>query len=235
MGDGYWFEDEDIEFIDDGDVDDIDEEFGEHILQLKIWLRGERPPIWRRIQISDLSTFWDLHVAIQDVMEWGDFHPHEFHILDPRSKKPKVIGTVDRTITTIEERLSSYSGKQLFDPAMQHEYHSNISNWLVEGKATVMYDYDYRAGWEVLIKLEKTLETCEEGVDYPRCLAGKRSAPPEDCGGPYGFRRLLEYRHSEEYDPDTDDFPYYLEEFFPELIKFRDPQVVEKESSGRPW
>lgn len=38
------------------------------VLQFKITLQDIEPAIWRRIQISDLCSFWDLHVAIQDAM-----------------------------------------------------------------------------------------------------------------------------------------------------------------------
>ena len=38
------------------------------------------PAIWRRIQISDLCSFWDLHVAIQDAMGWLDYHLHHFEM-----------------------------------------------------------------------------------------------------------------------------------------------------------
>jgi hypothetical protein len=42
-----------------------------------------------------------------------------------------------------------------------------------------------------MIQVEKTLEV-EPGVRYPRCIAGKRACPPEDCGGPWGYGDFLE-------------------------------------------
>jgi hypothetical protein len=40
------------------------------IYQFKVTLRGSKPPIWRRIQVPANYNFWDLHVAIADVMGW---------------------------------------------------------------------------------------------------------------------------------------------------------------------
>ena len=31
-----------------------------------------------------------------------------------------------------------------------------------------------------------------EGVTYPRCLAGRRRCPPEDCGGVWMYADILE-------------------------------------------
>ena len=40
------------------------------VYQFKISLKEIKPPIWRRIQVPDTYSFWDLHVAIQDSMGW---------------------------------------------------------------------------------------------------------------------------------------------------------------------
>lgn len=31
----------------------------------------------------------------------------------------------------------------------------------------------------------------EPGRKYPVCLEGRRSCPPEDCGGPWGYQDML--------------------------------------------
>jgi hypothetical protein len=55
----------------------------DQVYQFNIALQGIKPPIWRRIQVPETCTFWDLHVAIQDVIGWLDYHLHEFEIMDP--------------------------------------------------------------------------------------------------------------------------------------------------------
>ena len=52
----------------------------ERVYQFKIALDGIEPPIWRRIQVPETYSFWDLHVAIQDSMGWSDGHLHEFSL-----------------------------------------------------------------------------------------------------------------------------------------------------------
>ena len=36
------------------------------------------------------------------------------------------------------------------------------------------------------------MEPIAADVLYPRCLAGKRACPPEDCGGPPGYADILQ-------------------------------------------
>ena len=40
----------------------------DNVYQFKITLKGSKPSIWRRIQVPENYSFWDLHVAIQDAM-----------------------------------------------------------------------------------------------------------------------------------------------------------------------
>ena len=37
-------------------------------------------------KISDLCTFWDLHVAIQNAMSWTDSHLHHFEMKHSKQK-----------------------------------------------------------------------------------------------------------------------------------------------------
>jgi hypothetical protein len=52
------------------------------------------------------------------------------------------------------------------------------------------YTYDFGDNWEHVVLVEKVLDP-EPGLHYPRCLAGKRACPPEDCGGPWGYADFL--------------------------------------------
>ena len=72
----------------------------ESIYQFKITLKEIRPPIWRRIQVPETYTFWDLHVAIQDVVSWLDYHLHQFTISHPFLK-----GFDRKEIDIIEHKL----------------------------------------------------------------------------------------------------------------------------------
>jgi hypothetical protein len=50
----------------------------ENVYQLKLYMKGITPQIWRRIQVPENYTFFDLHEAIQAAMSWDDYHLHEF-------------------------------------------------------------------------------------------------------------------------------------------------------------
>jgi hypothetical protein len=67
----------------------------DRVYQFKITLKNISPPIWRRIQVPESYSFWDLHVAIQDVMVWLDYHLHEFEIGNPSTGVEVEIGIPD--------------------------------------------------------------------------------------------------------------------------------------------
>ncbi len=49
-----------------------------------------------------------------------------------------------------------------------------------------VYQYDFGDNWQHLLRVEAIL-TPETNRSYPNCIGGKRSAPPEDCGGAWTF------------------------------------------------
>jgi hypothetical protein len=187
------------------------------VYQFKIVLREIEPPIWRRIQVPEEYTFWDLHVAIQDAMGWKDYHLHEFR-MRPKHKKTEVrIGIID------DEPEFPDQPKLLPDnEVLIHEYFHEVGT-------TSRYRYDFGDSWNHDIMLEGVLIR-EKGIKYPRCLAGGRACPPEDCGGTPGYYSMLEIigdTSHEEHDEMITWLgrPYDPDGFDPGRVKFDNPRI----------
>lgn len=51
-------------------------------LKFKIKLVDSEPLVWRTLLILENSTFFDLHILIQDAMKWENIHLHAFKIFN---------------------------------------------------------------------------------------------------------------------------------------------------------
>jgi hypothetical protein len=49
-----------------------------NIFQLKITLENIRPPIWRRVLVESSMRLDRLHLIIQEIMPWENYHLHCF-------------------------------------------------------------------------------------------------------------------------------------------------------------
>jgi hypothetical protein len=92
----------------------------------------------------------------------------------------------------------------------------------------MLYEYDYGDQWLHAVLLE-AIALAEPGVRYPRCLAGERKCPPEDCGGPPGCAEFLAVIA----DPDHEEHDETLSwvggsydpaDFDPAAVRFDDPR-----------
>ena len=137
--------------------------------QLKVTLRGIRPPIWRRIQVASTIDLRRLHDVIQETMGWTQSHLYAFEIDGEQYGEP-----------------SPYS-----DLPMRSAKSVPLRRIAPEAGARFLYTYDFGDNWEHLVLVEKVLPP-ERGVSYPRCLTGRRACPPEDCGGIWGYQEFLE-------------------------------------------
>lgn len=63
-----------------------------------------------------------------------------------------------------------------------------IDNYL-EKHGEILYHYDFGDDWRIRVVLEETVEDYYFG--YPTLLAGEGVAPPEDVGGPSGYKEFL--------------------------------------------
>ncbi len=121
---------------------------GVSVYQLKVTLRGSKPPIWRRIHVTSDITLHKLHQILQIVMGWENCHLHQF-----------VIG-------------GTYYGRT--DPDygvdMRNENTVKLSQVVKSEKFKFNYEYDFGDGWEHQIVVEK-IQPQEPATRYPVCLA----------------------------------------------------------------
>ncbi|GFP20780.1 hypothetical protein HKBW3S06_00007 [Candidatus Hakubella thermalkaliphila] len=194
------------------------------VYQFKITLKRVRPPIWRRIQVPETYTFWDLHVAIQDAMDWSDYHLHQFELVNPSTG-------IEMEIGIPEDEFESVFGRETLPGWKQ-----KIAKWFSMENRLANYIYDFGDDWEHTVKLEKILPR-ENGVNYPICVGGKRACPPEDCGGVWGYEDLLEIIKNPNHEEHEEMMEWLGGEFDPEHfdveeVSFDDPDKRRKFAFG---
>lgn len=160
---------------------------GSFAYQIRITLIGVDPPIWRRLLVKDNIDLHRLHQIIQYAMGWKNYHLYQFVIDGVRyDESPE-----DEFSAGNAMRASSF---RLGDLALQ-------------AGDSFLYCYDFGDDWRHECEVEE-ITAVERGAEYPRCLAGARACPPEDCGGPRGYESMLsalrsrshqDYKHWQEW------------------------------------
>lgn len=143
--------------------------------QFKITLDDTKPPIWRRIQLPGDASFWDLHCAINDAMGWEDAHLHEFRLGGKRNG--------------LQIGIPMESDMPWGDDPGLVGWDVPVATHLAQPGARGTYLYDFGDGWSHTVLLEAIVPR-EARTKYPRCLAGARACPPEDCGGIPGYQLI---------------------------------------------
>lgn len=131
-----------------------------NIYQLRVVLRDVSPLIWRRLLVRSDTSIAELHAILHAAMDWSDTHLHRFRI------HGKAYG------------IARCGGISFADDPSR----VRLCDFQFHRGERFFYEYDFMDGWVVDIRLERILALDAKGV-YPRCTAGRRAAPPEDCGG----------------------------------------------------
>ena len=134
--------------------------------QLKVTLRDVKPPVWRRLLVPADILLPALHDVLQLALGWTDSHLHAFRV-----------------------RQRSFAPPGDFEPIGEDSREVELQA-LAPGKgARLVYEYDFGDGWCHDIVVEDVrAEQCEAAS----CVDGRRCGPPEDCGGPWGYKELRE-------------------------------------------
>jgi len=136
------------------------------VYQIKVSLRGAKPPIWRRLELPADTSLAELHRIIQVAFGWEECHLHVFE--------------------------TAYGMFGVADPELGHRAEAPVTlEQVAPGVGDrLQYIYDFGDDWAHEIVVEKQLDRRQ--VTYPQCTAGRRAAPPEDCGGIWGYEELIE-------------------------------------------
>ena len=162
----------------------------DNVFQLKITLNHIKPPIWRRVLVDSDIKLPDLHKIIQTVMGWTNSHLHQF-----------IIGN----------RYYSLPDDESFCEAVDYR-RIKLDSLFNTPKSKFIYEYDFGDGWEHSIVIEKILPR-EKNTYYPICIDGKRSCPPEDCGGTFGYENLITIINNPEHE-EYDEMMEWLGDYF---------------------
>ena len=142
-------------------------------LQLKVILLRSKPPIWRRVKVPSTMNLGQFHMVIQVAFGWTNSHLHDFTIEGETYGPVDVFGDTIDDVPPLSERSTKLS---------------KVLGW---AGAKARYTYDFGDGWDHEIVVEKVTQRSDE-LPLPLCTDGKRRCPPEDCGGIYGYYKLLE-------------------------------------------
>jgi hypothetical protein len=135
--------------------------------QLRIFLRGTSPHVWRRIVIPRHFTLTQLRQTINFLFGWSNAHPCGFVI---RGKSfPSDPVTVGESATP--QTLSEFQ----FYPRERFLY-----NYRFERQTAV---------WQHEIRVEKTLSS-QPTEAFPRCIAGAGSCIPAPVASPQELQHM---------------------------------------------
>ncbi len=128
-------------------------------MQIKVWLLGKNPMVWRRVLVPASCSLRELHGVIQVAMGYEGLHLFQFLLRATR------YGWLELSASSSEITLAALR--------------------LRKG-ARFLYEYDLNIPWRHSIRIEDHVAPTVKGA-CPACTGGQGACPPEDCHDPAGF------------------------------------------------
>lgn len=165
-------------------------------ITIRIAIDNIKPEIWRRFVIRDSINLHNLHEIIQDVMGWTNTHLYSFVIKGKEYTDEE----------TVEESGKGKDAEVISVGSLKFKKGDKLK-----------YIYDFGDDWIHTLSVEAVTKP-DPSIEYPWCLDGARSCPPEDCGGIYGYEDLLDIlsnpNHEEHESMKEWVGPYFAPEHF---------------------
>jgi hypothetical protein len=141
-----------------------------HVLHVE--LVDVQPAVWRELHVPSTMPLSRLHAVLQAAFGWTDSHLHVFETRTQRFGRP-------------HPDDDDWSDTPLLD---ERKY--SVADVAPRARTLFGYRYDFGDDWVHRIRVQK-VQPPEAGKKYPACTAGARAGPPDDCGGPPGYERML--------------------------------------------
>ena len=178
--------------------------------EFEVQLDGIEPPVWRRFRMPTTATFWQLHCALQCLFDWDDDHAWRFWSGGRKGRWVAVSHEPESEDPPVEEA-------HLVPLAAHFERTARVN-------PSCRYVYDLGDNWVHNIWLRGTHDEAE--TYQRRLLGGARAAPPEDCGGLYGYDGLVRWVETGETpdNGDRDDLIEWLGDWHPDAFDLKRAQ-----------
>ena len=166
-------------------TDGYDPAQDQRAFRIQLTLRGYGNPLcWRLIEVPASYTFLDLHVIIQECMRWMDYHLFDFRFTSNGQKRQ--LDEHGNMYDDFSDWMTPEERKRQPVKSFSRDVHLGE---IFPRTRTAVYSYDYGDGWEIDVKVVKTIKHRDH--DEPLVLDGDGAAPPEDVGGPAGYADFL--------------------------------------------
>ena len=177
--------------------------------QLKITIKGSKPPIWRRVIVPEKISFDDLDTVIECIFGWEHAHMYEFSFPGEmcRISMPSDILGVDLGF-----------GDEFADDIPADE--AGIDSWINAGDK-FEYTYDFGDNWEHSILVEKLVPYENR---YAQVIKSKGPYMLEDCGGIWGFYEYIDEACEFDIDEANERLKHMEFDEFEEIAEFDDPE-----------
>lgn len=166
-------------------TDGYDPAQDQRAFRIQLTLRGYGNPLcWRLIEVPASYTFLNLHVIIQECMRWMDYHLFDFRFTSNGQKRQ--LDEHGDMYDDFSDWMTPEERKRQPVKSFSRDVHLGE---IFPRTRTAVYSYDYGDGWEIDVKVVKTIK--HRNHDEPLVLDGDGAAPPEDVGGPAGYADFL--------------------------------------------
>ena len=139
-----------------------------------------KPLITRTFKVSSDSSMCELHFIIQEVMGWNNSHLYRFEVGDVMIAPKDPYGFNDFSESKDDRKVK-------------------VGKVFAKVGSKAKYEYDFGDGWmHTIVLLDRSdTRTQQSTTDaetevLPLVISGENACPPDDCGGPIGYKDRLD-------------------------------------------